>query len=316
MIKFTKLAAMAAMVLSIGTSQALAEYPDRQITMIVPFGAGGGSDRVARMVDQFWQESTGKSFKFQYQPGASGAVGTAAISRAKADGYTVGIVNMPNLVIQPVSGTATFKLDNFDYIGGVNFDPMVLMVPESSPFKTLEEFIAAAKEAPKTFTIAITGSLSVGHIGALQFMEQAGIQVTLVPTQGGANTVARVAGGHVTAGIIGLGLSTTQKSGRVLAVTSERRSKFSPDVPTFTEKGLPIVAAVKRVIVAPAGLPDDVKAYLRKNLSAVAKGDGFAKASAAQGLGAEWQSGEDLRTSVFSMEESVTKLLTKFKLLK
>ena len=234
----TKLAAIAALVLGFGASQAAAEFPDRQITMIVPFGAGGGSDRVARTVDQFWQEKTGESFNFQYQPGASGAVGTAAIARAEADGYTVGIVNMPNLVVQPISGSATFALDDFDYIGGVNYDPMVLMVPEQSPFNSLEEFIAAAKEAPGTFTVAITGSLSVGHIGALELMEGAGIDVTLVPTQGGANTVARVAGGHVTAGIIGLGLFTTQESGRALGITSKERSEFAPDIPTFAEKGI------------------------------------------------------------------------------
>ncbi|MHC4434804.1 MAG: Bug family tripartite tricarboxylate transporter substrate binding protein [Planctomycetota bacterium] len=311
----TKFAAIAAIIFGFGASQAAAEFPDRQITMIVPFGAGGGSDRVARMVDQFWQETTGESFNFQYQPGASGAVGTAAISRAKADGYTVGIVNMPNLVVQPVSGTATFALDSFDYIGAVNYDPMVLMVPEHSPFNTLEEFIAAAKEAPKTFTIAITGSLSVGHIGALEFMESAGIEVTLVPTQGGANTVARVAGGHVSAGIIGLGLFSTQESGRALGVTSEQRSEFAPDVPTFAEKGMPIVAAVQRVIVAPAGLPADAKTYLRNNLKAVAESRGFIEASAAQGLGAAWQNGDDLSETVFSMQDSITELLTKFDLL-
>lgn len=306
----TKFAAIAALVFGFGASQAVAEFPERQITMIVPFGAGGGSDRVARTVDQFWQEKTGESFNFQYQPGASGAVGTAAIARAEADGYTVGIVNMPNLVVQPISGSATFALDDFDYIGGVNYDPMVLMVPEQSPFNSLEEFIAAAKEAPGTFTVAITGSLSVGHIGALEMMEGAGIDVTLVPTQGGANTVARVAGGHVTAGIIGLGLFTTQESGRALGITSKERSEFAPDIPTFAEKGIPLDAAVQRVVLAPAGLPEEAKAYLRDNLQAVAESSGFIEASAEQGLGAEWQSGDDLRETVFSMQDSITQLLT------
>jgi len=89
-----------------------ADYPDQQITMIVPFGAGGGSDRVARTIDRFWQEETGQSFNFQYQPGASGAVGTDAIARANPDGYTVGIVNLPNMILQPVSGSASFALED------------------------------------------------------------------------------------------------------------------------------------------------------------------------------------------------------------
>lgn len=292
-----------------------AEFPDSQITMIVPFGAGGGSDRVARTVDRFWQEQTGESFNFQYQPGASGAVGTDAIARADADGYTIGIVNLPNMVVQPVSGAATFSLDGFDFIGRVNSDPVVLMVPESSSYQTLEDFIAAAKEAPGTLTLAITGTLGAGHLAALEMMEGAEIEVTLVPTQGGANTVARISGGHVSAGLIGLGLFTNQESGRSLAVTSEERSSFAPDVPTFTEMGVPVSLATARIIVAPAGLPEDALAYLRTTLQSVTESDGFIAASAEQGQGAIWQRGDALETSVMEMEESISILLRRYELI-
>nr|WP_306265524.1 tripartite tricarboxylate transporter substrate binding protein [Pararhizobium sp. IMCC3301] len=312
--KIVRCAALVAALFGSWAAQA-ADFPDGQITLIVPFGAGGGSDRVARTVDRFWQEQTSESFNFQYQPGAAGAVGTDAIARADADGYTIGIVNLPNMVVQPVSGSATFSLDGFDYIGRVNSDPIVLMVPESSPYQTLEDFVAAAKEAPGTMTLAITGTLGAAHIAALQMMDGAEIEVTLVPTQGGANTVARISGGHVSAGLIGLGLFTNQESGRALAVTSEERSSFAADVPTFTEKGIPISLATARIIVAPAGLPDHALTYLRDTLKSVTESEGFITASAEQGQGAIWQDGEALEASVMAMEGSVSALLRKYKLI-
>jgi tripartite-type tricarboxylate transporter receptor subunit TctC len=288
---------------------AAAEYPDQQITMIVPFGAGGGSDRVARTVDRFWQEETGQGFNFQYQPGAAGAVGTDAIARAEPDGYTTGIVNLPNMILQPISGSGAFALEDFDYIGRVNVDPIVLMVPESSPYATLDEFVAAATEMPGTLTLAITGTFGAAHIAALQLMEEADINVTLVPTQGGANTAARIAGGHVSAGLIGLGLFTNQEKGRALAVSSEDRSDFAPDVPTFAEQGVNLDTAVARIVVAPDGLPEAALSYLRGTLQKVTESQGFVDASREQSLGAVWQDGDALEEAVKASQEQSARLL-------
>lgn len=309
MTRLIKAIGFAAALFGASVIQAAAEYPDQQITMIVPFGAGGGSDRVARTIDRFWQEETGQSFNFQYQPGASGAVGTDAIARAKPDGYTVGIVNLPNMILQPVSGSASFALEDFDYIGRVNSDPMVLMVPENSPYSTLEEFIAAAKQAPGTLTIAITGTFGAAHLAALQLMDGADIEATLVPTQGGANTAARIAGGHVSAGVIGLGLFTNQAKGRALGVSSAERSDFAPDVPTFAEQGVPMAMALARVIVAPDGQPDEALSYLRNALQKVTESQGFIDASREQSLGAVWQDGDALEEAVMARQEESAQLL-------
>lgn len=290
---------------------AAAEFPEKQITMIVPFGAGGGSDRVARTVDRFWQEEAGQGFNFQYQPGAGGAVGTDAIARSDSDGYTIGIVNLPNMILQPLSGRATFSLDDFEFIGRVNSDPIVLMVPESSPYKTLDEFVTAAKEKPKVLTIAITGTFGAAQIAALQIMAGAEIEVTLVPTQGGANTAARIAGGHVSAGLIGLGLFTKQATGRALAVSSAERSDFAPDLPTFKEQGVAMDMAVSRIIVAPDGLPKEALGYLRSTLQSVTESQGFIDASRKQSLGAVWQDGAALEAEVTASQEQAEQLLRK-----
>jgi len=315
MSRLIKTIGVAAALIGASVVQAAAEFPEQQITMIVPFGAGGGSDRVARTIDRFWQEETGQSFNFQYQPGASGAVGTDAIARAEPDGYTVGIVNLPNMIVQPVSGSASFALDDFDYIGRVNSDPMVLMVPDGSPYNTLEEFIAAAKEMPNTLTIAITGTFGAGQLAALQMMDAADIEATLVPTQGGANTAARIAGGHVSAGIIGLGLFTNQETGRALAVSSAERSDFAPDVPTFDEQGVTMDMALARVIVAPDGLPEEALTYLRDTLQEVTESQGFIEASREQSLGAVWQDGDALEDAVMSGQEQAARLLRQYGLI-
>jgi tripartite-type tricarboxylate transporter receptor subunit TctC len=308
-------AALAAAFCVFGGPQATAQSSGGQITMIVPFDAGGGSDRVARTVDQFWQEQTGTGFNFRYQPGAAGAVGTASVASAAPDGTTLGIINLPNLVIQPLAGSGAFSLDDFDFIGRVNTDPIVLMVPDSSPYQTVEEFVEFAKGAPGTMTLAFTGALGAGHIAALQMMDGLGIEVTLVPTQGGANTIARIAGGHVTGGLIGLGLYLTQENGRALAVTSEERLDIAPDLPTFAEMGAPIEISTARIVVAPDGLPEDVLASLRSTLADVVTSEQFVAASAEQGQLAIWQDGAALEESVHAMEESVAAALRKFELI-
>jgi tripartite-type tricarboxylate transporter receptor subunit TctC len=309
------LAAVSAAFVGITGPQALAQGSGGQITMIVPFDAGGGSDRVARTVEQVWQEQTGQGFNFQYQPGAAGAVGTAAVAAAAADGGTIGLVNLPNLVIQPLAGSGAFALDDFEFIGRVNSDPIVLMVSNASPYQTLEQFVEAAKAAPGTMTLAFTGALGAGHIAALQMMDGLGIEATLVPTQGGANTLARITGGHVTGGLIGLGLYLTQENGRALAVTAEERLDIAPDVPTFTESGATIEISTARIVIAPAGLPDDTLATLRATLEAVATSEQFISASADQGQLAIWQDGASLEAAVRAMEESVATTLRKFDLI-
>lgn len=308
-------AVLATAFLGLGGVQVAAQTSGGQITMIVPFDAGGGSDRVARTVDQVWQEKTGAGFNFRYQPGAAGAVGTAAVAAADADGTTLGIVNLPNLVIQPLAGSGAFTLEDFDFIGRVNSDPIVLMVPNASPYQTLEEFVEAAKGAPATMTLAFTGALGAGHIAALQMMDGLGIEATLVPTQGGANTLARIAGGHVTGGLIGLGLYLTQENGRALAVTAEERLDIAPDVPTFTETGALIEISTARIVIAPAGLPEETLASLRTTLAEVATSEQFISASAAQGQLAIWQDGATLEAAVHAMEESVAATLRTFGLI-
>lgn len=309
MTNFMRTIGVAAALLGASIVPAAAEFPEKQITMIVPFGAGGGSDRVARTVDRFWQEASGQGFNFQYQPGAGGAVGTDAIARSDSSGYTIGIVNLPNMILQPLSGRATFSLDDFEFIGRVNSDPIVLMIPESSPYKTLDEFVTAAKEKPKVLTIAITGTFGAAQIAALQLMAGAKIEVTLVPTQGGANTAARIAGGHVSAGLIGLGLFTKQSTGRALAVSSAERSDFAPDLPTFNEQGVAMDMAVSRIIVAPDGLPKEALGYLRSTLQSVTEGQGFIDASRKQSLGAVWQDGAALEAEVTASQEQAEQLL-------
>jgi len=312
-LKRLAIACLAATVIAVPAS---AEFPEGQIDIVVPFGAGGGSDRVARMVDKHWQEATGEGFNFIYQPGAAGAVGTTALSRANADGQTIGIVNMPNLVIQPVSGAATFDLDDFTYIGQVNSDPIALVVPNSSKYQSLDDLVADARGNPGVLTLAITGALGTAHIAALDIMKSADAQLTLVPTQGGANTVARVAGGHVTAGIIGLGLQSQQENLRALAVSGDERSEFTPDVPTFIEAGIDTNMQTTRVILAPAGIPDEARDWLRETLAGVVQNDAFVEESRQNALAAVWIAGDVLQQQVTAQRSVIEGLLRENDLLK
>lgn len=313
---FTKKIAIGLAATLVSATAAIAEYPERQIDLIVPFGAGGGSDRVARIVDGGWTSETGTGWNFQYKPGAGGAVGSDAIARARNDGYTVGIVNLPNLAIQPISGAASFKLEDFTYLGRVNVDPIAIVVPNDSPYQTLADFTAAAKENPKVLTLAITGTLGTAHIAALEIMRGSETEVTLVPTQGGANTVARVAGGHVSAGIIGAGLASRQETLRTLAISGGKRSEAMPDVPSFSESGYNVNSLTSRIFVGPKDMPEEAVSFLRQKLGAVAQNADIQAEFLKSGQIPVWQSGADLEAEVLAMGDEIRALLVEFGVLK
>ena len=194
------LGAVAGAILAITAGAATAEYPDRPITFIVPYSPGGGSDQQARRLQPGLEKALGVKIQIVYKTGGGGAVGFNELWRSKPDGYTISNVVVPNIVISAKGEDVGFKPGEFAYIGMTARAVGSLMVPKNSPYKTLDQFVAAAKANPGKLTVA-----GVGNTGAENFAELAdilGIKTTYVPVSGGVGKMMpMLQGNHVDAGM-------------------------------------------------------------------------------------------------------------------
>ncbi len=254
---FAALAALTMLCLPVSASAE--NYPERPIQMMIPFAPGGGSDLVIRVIEKNFQQEFGQPLSFIYKPGASGAVGVSELKTLPADGYTLCSQSYPHIIIQELSGSGNFSVDDFDYLGMIAVDDIFFAVRNRSKFKTVEEFIAAAKAEPDTLSVATTDTLGCSHMAALM-MRKLGVPVNIVTYAGGSRAVAGLLGGQVDALMVVKGAAAAAMSKmRMLAICNTRRDADLPDVPTFSELGYPIVQFNGRLILAPKGLPAEVK---------------------------------------------------------
>jgi len=252
-------------------------WPDHPIELIVGFAPGGGTDLTARSLAVFLEKELGATVVVQNKPGASSAIALAYVARAKPDGYTLAMTNMPGLVSLPIERKAGFTSDDFTYLANLVRDPSAFSVASNSPYQTLEALIAAAKEKPGTISYGSTGVGTDDHLALVLFQAQTGTKLNHVPYNGAGPLRSSVLGGHTVVGGLNLGevMPYHGKNMRVLAQASEKRSPLGPDVPTFKELGVNLVFASERGIVAPRGLPADVSEKLRKALGKVAANPDF-----------------------------------------
>lgn len=254
----TLLALVAALTLG---SFALAQYPDQPITYTIPFNPGGESDVTARLQQQGLEDTLGVDVVIQNQDGGGGAVAWSDFQRsAQPDGYSVIGTNLPHIIAQPSSRSdAGYTTDGFEVLYWFHFTPNLLVVREDSEFQTLEDFIAFAEENPQVLTVGGSGSLSANHLETLRLGEAAGVELTYIPFTGSSPTYPAVLGGHVSALMTYSTTPFAVDGVRPLAVASEERLPFLPDVPTFRELGYDIVGGAYRGIAVPNDTPQEVK---------------------------------------------------------
>lgn len=243
---------------------ALAEYPEKPITIVVPSKAGGGTDTTARIFIEFaekqWPDA---EFIVKNVSGSGGQKGFEEIAAAKTDGYTLGMVFTTQVVSHIVSERARYTLDSFYVLGNAAEDVDIVAVPKDSDIKTLEDLAKKAKETQ--LTVAVNGIGSDDYIAAKQFEEQAGVTFNLLPTNGSTEQKAGILGGHFDVSFMNLSQlikEHTAGDARIVAVLSEERNKDLPDVGTGKEQGYPVYMTATRGFVAPTGVSDEVKGKL------------------------------------------------------
>jgi tripartite-type tricarboxylate transporter receptor subunit TctC len=243
-------------------------WPDKTITLVVPFPPGGSTDTLARSLGAEMQKKLGQTVIVDNKAGATGTIGTAQVARAAADGYTVLVSSLGPFVIAP------HLIKNVAYDAGKDLDlltvavqaPNVLVVPAASPFKSVADVIAAQKKTPDKITFASSGNGSSDHLTAELFWLQTGSTGIHVPYKGGAPAISDLLGGQVDASFQNINAIVQHvNSGklRALAVTGAKRSALLPSVPTLSESGVKDADVYSwQGIAAPKGLPADVKAKL------------------------------------------------------
>ena len=260
---------LATLVLGLTAAASQAAWPEKPVTLIVPFPPGGSTDAIARAVAPKLQEKLGGNFIIDNKAGAGGTLGAATAKRAAPDGYTILVSSLGPFVIGPhlIKNPGYDPLKDFDYITVAVQAPNVLTVPANSPHKTFADLLKFIKANPEKMTFASAGNGTSDHLTAELFWQQTGTTGLHIPYKGGAPAMQDLLGGQVDATFMNINTGMPQiKAGKLrpLAITSTKRSPLLPDVPTMAELGFPGVTVYSwQAFAAPKGMPADVKAKFR-----------------------------------------------------
>jgi tripartite-type tricarboxylate transporter receptor subunit TctC len=270
-----------AMLVALATSVALpshaqSEYPNKAITLVVPLPPGGTNDIMARAVADRMSAALGQQVVVENRAsGGSGTVGTRAVARGPADGYTLLLAYTTTLATAPyiLPDVGYDVRKDFAPIGLIGYAPALLLVHSSMSYRNVGDLIAAIKASKEPFQVGVPSVGSVNHLAAVLLAEQAGIKLQYIPYKGSGPLNTDLVGGHVKVGFNPIPPSRAAIEGkliRALAATSAKRSATYPDLPTVAESGLPGYDAVLTYgIVAAAGTPRPIVDKLNKVLRAV-----------------------------------------------
>lgn len=262
-------------VLSLGAVEAAPTYPDKPITLLIPYPPGGSADMLARPLGAELHKKWGQPVVLEYKPGAGGAIASAQLARAKPDGYTLLLGTIATHAINPS------LLPGINYNAAKDFAPVillgsisnVLLVGASQPYKSVQDVVAAGKANPDTIAFGSAGQGTSQHLSGEVFKQLTGAHLTHVPYRGSAPAIQDLIGGQIPSSFeTALVALPYVQSGKVraLAVTSAKRTEVMPDVPTMQEAGVAgFDVSSWQAIYAPANTPPAVVDRLNKAIAAI-----------------------------------------------
>src|SRR4051812_49106810 len=259
-------------------------FPDRFITIVVPLSPGGGADLTFNFFKDKVAAVLGQPLVVTHKPGAAGAVGTNFVAKSKADGYTLLLANKGGLISTPLTmKDAGYTMADFVPICLLTRSPSIFYVRDDSPYKSLKDYIEAARKKPLNY--ATYGALSLSHLSMLLVEKASGFEATHIPYAGAAESNLALLGGHVD---MAIGTSSASLVGpgklRALAVSADKRWDLYPNVPTLKELGFPVVKGdpfgAMFSLWAPKGTPKETiatiyrafKRVVDENRQEIAKG--------------------------------------------
>jgi tripartite-type tricarboxylate transporter receptor subunit TctC len=296
----------------------LAEYPEKPVSLIAVWPAGGTVDMTARALAEAAKKTFPKPIIVVNRPGAAGTIGTAEAIRSKPDGYTICLTGGAVLTIQPHRTKLPYGApEEYTPIMNIVNLPVCLAVRADAPYKTIKEFVASAKATPGKLSIGHSGIGAVVHLDAEIFKQQAKIDVTIAPFQGGPEALSALLGGHLDALSHHPGLVMPHvKAGKlkVLGVFEEKRNPLFPEVPTFREAGYDITMAVYYLIIGPKGMTPKAVSMLHDSLKKAMEETAFRKPLEEGGFEVAYQGTDEIKRRLKNDYESNAKLIDQLKL--
>jgi tripartite-type tricarboxylate transporter receptor subunit TctC len=249
--------------LILSASSFAADYPSKNIRLVVPFGAGGGTDSVGRTLANSAKDILGTNIAVMNRTGGAGAVGMSYGAQQRPDGYTLTVVTR-EIASLPQMGLMQNTADDFELIRMVNLDPAVILVPADSPFNTVNDLVAEAKKNPGKIKFASTAA---PNFYLMTLEKSQNIKLNAIPYNGSSEAIPAVLGHHTEVTMVTPGEAIAQlRSGQLkaLGVMSNERISYIPDVPTLKEQGFNVATGTWRGIGAPKGTPKEVIEILGK----------------------------------------------------
>lgn len=273
------------------------DFPgNKQVSLIVPYSAGGASDTVARIYASELEQSLGTSIVVSNVTGASGAIGLEQVRNSNPDGYTIAYMPVESTMLKAL-GFTDLSTDDFRFIGRAMTIPAAVTVRADAPWDTFEDFVNYAKEHPGEIQVGNSGTGSIWHIAAASIEKECGVQFTHVPFDGAAPAVAALLGGNIQAVTVSPSeVKNNVDSGdfKVLCVLGESHSSVVPDVPTAQELGINITIQGWGGFAVPKDTPQAVIDILEKASETAINSDSVKKTLADRGYEHAYLSGSDM----------------------
>ena len=292
-------------------------YPEKQITLICPLSAGGGSDTISRLFAAALEEELGVSVVVENKPGAGAGIGLEAIAASAPDGYTLGYIPAEVTTVEAM-GNATVTPESFDYIVTAMKISALICVPADSEFDTLEDLVNAAKADPGSITLGTAGVGNAYELGLRAMLKSAGIELNIVNfSDGTAEAITAMMGGNVqccTAGTAEALPYVESGEFKILCNLSAERSALFPDVETATELGYECNGGSWGAFAVPAGTPEDVLQVLRTAGEKIMNSDDFKATLEERGFDEYHIAGEEFKDAAMEMYGVNSGIIEEFEL--
>ncbi|RCW65592.1 Bug family tripartite tricarboxylate transporter substrate binding protein [Pseudorhodoferax soli] len=299
----------------VGAIPALAQdYPTKPVELVVSAAAGGGTDAVARTFGEAARTHFAQPIVVVNKPGAASSIGFTDVALSRKDGYKMGVISV-NLAILPALNLTKVVVEDYTFIARLNNDPSAITVAADAPWKSIEEFLAAAKQAPEKIRVGNAGTGDAWHVAALALEEKTGTRFTHIPYQGGNPAVLSLLGGHLDAVTVSPGEVAQHVAAgklRVLAVMADARMPgLFAGTPTLKERGIDLTVGAWRGLAVPKGTPDEVVAKLRTMARQAAAEPAFRETLERSNLGYSYAEGDVFLQQILADREMFKGILAK-----
>lgn len=320
--KTAKRLTLGATALAISCGAAFAEYPEKPITLVAPYGAGGASDLASRTLSAVAHTYLDQPMLVVNRTGAGGAVGSTYVNRAKPDGYTLLLARIGSQAVSPaMKASMPYKYGDFTMLGLLELNPIICATSKDKPYNSLADFVAAVKAKPGELSYSSSGVGTLLHIAVPFMLDTVGVAnakeaVRHVPYKGGGAATTAMIGGQVDILCTNApALASHIQAGTVkaLVVTTPKRVSMAPDTPTAAELGYPLMEQLIgwSALYGPPGMDDAVKAKLEGMLAKVAKDKAWNKFTKALGSVPQIRNSADTRAFVDGQVKAFSTLVDK-----